>query len=211
MCVARDSAADSLARKQLGDFHGMAPFGVITECNSPDFNGVDGILGFGLPKPGYEGRTLPTPILFALTEKGIADSNAQVRAPEPARPCPGQACLPAPPPRPAHVPAAGDRPRRWRRARRSCSASSPSSRRTTRRRCSLAGTTPRRATTRWTTRRRCPRLTSSSASPPSSSATRAPRATRSSSSSTSASPPRPAPLHAPAAAPTARAGAPRRG
>jgi hypothetical protein len=94
----------------------MAPFGVITECNSPDFNGVDGILGFGLPKPGYEGRTLPTPILFALTEKGIADSNAQVRAPEPARPCPGQACLPAPPPRPAHVPAAGDRPRRWRRA-----------------------------------------------------------------------------------------------
>ena len=25
----------------------MAPFGLITDCNSPDFNGVDGILGFG--------------------------------------------------------------------------------------------------------------------------------------------------------------------
>lgn len=75
---------------QLGNFHGMAPFGVITECNSPDFNGVDGILGFGLPKPGYEGRTLPNPILFALTEKGIADSNAQVPPRPPDRPPPPQ-------------------------------------------------------------------------------------------------------------------------
>ncbi len=62
---------------QLGDFHGMAPFGVIYSCNSPDFNGVDGILGFGLPKPGGEGRQLPRPILFALTDKGAQDSNAQ--------------------------------------------------------------------------------------------------------------------------------------
>ena len=62
---------------QLGNFHGRAPFGVITDCNSPDFNGVDGILGFGLPKPGFEGRQLPRPILWALTDKDVADSNAQ--------------------------------------------------------------------------------------------------------------------------------------
>eukprot|EP00960_Hanusia_phi_P041204 754890-Hanusia_phi.AAC.1 len=62
---------------QLGNFHGLAPFGVITDCNSPDFNGVDGILGFGLPKPGFEGRQLPRPILWALTDKGVQDSNAQ--------------------------------------------------------------------------------------------------------------------------------------
>jgi len=62
---------------QLGNFHGMAPFGVITDCNSPDFNGVDGILGFGLPKPGMEGRELPRPILWALTDKDDTKSNAQ--------------------------------------------------------------------------------------------------------------------------------------
>ena len=62
---------------QLGNFHGVAPFGVITDCNSPDFNGVDGILGFGLPKPGYEGSQLPRPILWALTDKGVKESNAQ--------------------------------------------------------------------------------------------------------------------------------------
>jgi hypothetical protein len=62
---------------QLGNFHGMAPFGVITDCNSPDFNGVDGILGFGLPKPGFEGKQLPRPILWALTDKDVKDSNAQ--------------------------------------------------------------------------------------------------------------------------------------
>jgi len=62
---------------QLGNYHGMAPFGVIYSCNSPDFNGVDGILGFGLPKPGGEGRELPRPILWALTDKGAVDSNAQ--------------------------------------------------------------------------------------------------------------------------------------
>lgn len=68
-------------RLQLGNFHGMAPFGVITDCNSPDFNGVDGILGFGLPKPGMEGRELPRPILWALTDKvpisEAAKSNAR--------------------------------------------------------------------------------------------------------------------------------------
>lgn len=61
----------------LGDFHGMAPFGLIFECNSPDFNGVDGILGFGLPKPGTEGKQLPRPILWVLTDKDDRDSNTQ--------------------------------------------------------------------------------------------------------------------------------------
>ena len=44
---------------------------------SPDFNGVDGILGFGLPKAGQEGRELPTPILFAMTDQENKESNAR--------------------------------------------------------------------------------------------------------------------------------------
>jgi hypothetical protein len=64
---------------QLGDFHGLAPFGLLYQCNSPDFNGVDGILGFGLPKPGREGRQLPRPILWAMTDdkENRQDSNTQ--------------------------------------------------------------------------------------------------------------------------------------
>ena len=50
-----------------------------------DFNGVDGIIGFGLPKPGEEGKQLPRPVLWALTDKdpsnfyaaAVRDSNAQ--------------------------------------------------------------------------------------------------------------------------------------
>jgi len=63
----------------LGDFHGLAPYGLLYQCNSPDFNGVDGILGFGLPKPGREGRQLPRPILWALTDgkETRQDSNTQ--------------------------------------------------------------------------------------------------------------------------------------
>ena len=62
---------------QLGDYKCTAPFGVITDCNSPDFNGVDGILGFGLPKAGQEGRELPTPLLFAMTDQENKMSNAR--------------------------------------------------------------------------------------------------------------------------------------
>jgi len=32
---------------RLGDYSVEAKFGSITDCNSPDFNGVDGIAGFG--------------------------------------------------------------------------------------------------------------------------------------------------------------------
>ena len=45
---------------------------MITDCNSPDFNGVDGILGFGLPKAGSD---LPTPVLFAMTDEENKDTN----------------------------------------------------------------------------------------------------------------------------------------
>jgi len=57
----------------MGDYKATAPFGVITDCNSPDFNGVDGILGFGLPKSG---SNLPTPVLFAMTDAENKDTNA---------------------------------------------------------------------------------------------------------------------------------------
>jgi len=57
----------------MGDYKATSPFGVITDCNSPDFNGVDGILGFGLPKPGSD---LPTPVLFAMTDAENKDTNA---------------------------------------------------------------------------------------------------------------------------------------
>ena len=63
---------------------------------SPDFNGVDGILGyvnclllaaravshwqghrFGMPRKGSEAATMPTPLLYAFTASGAQDSNAQ--------------------------------------------------------------------------------------------------------------------------------------
>ena len=81
---------------QLGDYYDFANFGAVTDCNSPDFNDVDGIVGFGMPSPkpppapppsssimpgmspsGSPPPTeLPDPLLFSLTEAG-ADS-AQV-------------------------------------------------------------------------------------------------------------------------------------
>jgi len=36
---------------QLGDYYDFANFGAVTDCNSPDFNDVDGIVGFGMPSP----------------------------------------------------------------------------------------------------------------------------------------------------------------
>ena len=38
---------------------------------------MDGILGFGLPKAGQEGRELPTPLLFAMTDQENKMSNAR--------------------------------------------------------------------------------------------------------------------------------------
>mmetsp|Transcript_13271 Transcript_13271/g.30524 ORF Transcript_13271/g.30524 Transcript_13271/m.30524 type:complete len:585 (-) Transcript_13271:197-1951(-) len=81
---------------QLGDFYVETKFGSITDCNSPDFNGVDGILGFGMPvqhqaaaapqasgiaammSGGGAGQkppaTLPKPLLFALTDRTSRDN-----------------------------------------------------------------------------------------------------------------------------------------
>lgn len=77
---------------QLGDYYDFADFGAVTDCNSPDFNDVDGIVGFGMPSPsappppppstsimpgmspqGAPPAALPQPLLYSLTEKG-ADS-----------------------------------------------------------------------------------------------------------------------------------------
>jgi hypothetical protein len=64
---------------QLGEYFAKTDYGCITHCNSPDFNGVDGIVGFGLPppkSPNYhsgaktEGmQVTPDPLLFALTDQ----------------------------------------------------------------------------------------------------------------------------------------------
>jgi len=37
---------------QLGHYYARTKFGCITRCDSADFNGVDGILGIGMPDAG---------------------------------------------------------------------------------------------------------------------------------------------------------------
>jgi hypothetical protein len=54
---------------QLGKYRVPSRFGVITKCNSPDFNGVDGILGLGLPPSVALSSTIPMPLLFQLSDK----------------------------------------------------------------------------------------------------------------------------------------------
>uniref|UniRef100_A0A7S0HDJ0 Peptidase A1 domain-containing protein n=1 Tax=Hanusia phi TaxID=3032 RepID=A0A7S0HDJ0_9CRYP len=83
---------------QLGDYYDFANFGAVTDCNSPDFNDVDGIVGFGLPSPppaqpapapstsimpgmapsGAPPATLPMPLLFSLT-KEESDEGSKVQ------------------------------------------------------------------------------------------------------------------------------------
>jgi hypothetical protein len=52
---------------QLGDYFTFTKFGGITSCNSPDFQRVNGILGFGLPQtmpmalPGMPTPRSPSP------------------------------------------------------------------------------------------------------------------------------------------------------
>lgn len=50
----------------LDNYHVKAKFGCITYCNSPDFNGVDGIMGFGIPAPS-DRNGLPEPLLEAIS------------------------------------------------------------------------------------------------------------------------------------------------
>ena len=47
----------------------MTRFGCALDCNDPHFNGIDGILGLGLPDAAL--ASIPTPLLFALaTDRG---------------------------------------------------------------------------------------------------------------------------------------------
>ena len=77
---------------QFGDFYTFTKFGGITTCNSPDFQRVNGILGFGLPQqmpmelPGMPSPQLPLPLLFDLTDPRVKD-NAKVCRFQPP-PCP---------------------------------------------------------------------------------------------------------------------------
>mmetsp|Transcript_3454 Transcript_3454/g.8250 ORF Transcript_3454/g.8250 Transcript_3454/m.8250 type:complete len:549 (-) Transcript_3454:117-1763(-) len=65
---------------QFGDFYTFTKFGGITVCNSPDFQRVNGILGFGLPQqmptelPGMPSPQLPLPLLFDLTDPRVKDN-----------------------------------------------------------------------------------------------------------------------------------------
>jgi len=65
---------------QFGDYFTFTKFGGITVCNSPDFQRVNGILGFGLPQrmptelPGMPTPQLPLPLLFDLTDPRVKDN-----------------------------------------------------------------------------------------------------------------------------------------
>ena len=51
---------------QLGHYYARTKFGCITKCDSADFNGVDGILGMGMPDAAM--ASIPEPLLFAITD-----------------------------------------------------------------------------------------------------------------------------------------------
>lgn len=51
---------------QLGHFFSRTKFGCITKCDSADFNGVDGILGLGMPDAAL--ASIPEPLMFAITD-----------------------------------------------------------------------------------------------------------------------------------------------
>ena len=52
-----------------GHYYAMTRFGCALDCNDPHFNGVDGILGLGLPDAAL--HSIPTPLIFALaTDRG---------------------------------------------------------------------------------------------------------------------------------------------
>lgn len=67
---------------QLGKFSGHGALGAITYCNSPDFQGVSGIVGIGLPLPQihapdirgmiFPNTDMPPPLHFQLSESNPA-------------------------------------------------------------------------------------------------------------------------------------------
>jgi len=50
---------------QLGHYYAMTRFGCALDCNDPHFDGVDGILGMGLPDAALP--NIPTPLFFAIS------------------------------------------------------------------------------------------------------------------------------------------------
>jgi len=60
----------------LYNLHVKARFGCITSCNSPDFNGVDGIMGFGIPDSSNL-NGLPEP-LFKAISMGPSDPQSKM-------------------------------------------------------------------------------------------------------------------------------------
>jgi hypothetical protein len=53
---------------QLGNYFRKTKFGLITECNDASFNGIDGILGLGLPLNAITSG-IDTPLFTALTDR----------------------------------------------------------------------------------------------------------------------------------------------
>jgi hypothetical protein len=52
---------------QLGRYYAKTKFGCITKCDSSDFNGIDGILGLGMPDAAL--ASIPEPLLFAISDE----------------------------------------------------------------------------------------------------------------------------------------------
>ena len=52
---------------QLGRYYAKTKFGCITKCDSSDFNGIDGILGLGMPNAALS--SIPEPLLFAISDE----------------------------------------------------------------------------------------------------------------------------------------------
>ena len=50
---------------QFGHYYAMTRFGCALDCNDVHFNGVDGILGLGMPDAAL--GSIPTPLIFALS------------------------------------------------------------------------------------------------------------------------------------------------
>ena len=62
---------------QLGEYKARVPFACFMKSTSPQLKDVDGVAGFGIPKLGANGETLPMPLLWALTDPRNVESNAK--------------------------------------------------------------------------------------------------------------------------------------
>jgi len=62
---------------QLGQYKARVPFACFMKSTTPQLKDVDGVAGFGIPKVGANGETLPMPLLWALTDPRNVESNAK--------------------------------------------------------------------------------------------------------------------------------------